>query len=150
MGWPTESYSGVDAMTKLHELSGDDYLSLPKLSRDEVKVLSFSDFWDGMLNGLIEYEAVVYWCQMCHDYESDDQPFYRRFLVIELSAEQLAEEQYWDALFMEKIGTHLTGLKPKELWNESFEPSSKRKPRDFSSNEVVGWFEEPLPDARQP
>jgi hypothetical protein len=131
-------------MTKLSQVRGEDYLSLPRLSRDDVKVLWTVDFWDGMISGIVEYKSMAYWAQMCHDYENDDQPFYRRYLVIELSDEEVAEERYWHKLFMEKVGTHPTDVKPKEIWNEFFEPYGKRNPLDLSNNEVTGWFEEPL------
>ena len=28
------------------------------------------------------------------------------------------------------------------MWNEFYEPHKMRKPRDFSNNFVVGWFED--------
>jgi hypothetical protein len=130
-------------MPKLSEVSGDDYLNLPQLNRSEVNVLWADDFWDGYLSGLLEYHSGKYWFQMCKDFDSDDQLFYRRFLVIELSEEQLAEEQFWEDLFQEKVGIY-PNKQPEEMWHEFYEPYKNRKPRDLSNNSVIGWFENPL------
>lgn len=131
--------------TTLHEISGDNYVNLPQLPALDANVISVNDFSDPE-KGLVEYEGRVYWFQMCHDYDSYDQPYYRRFLVVKLTDEQLAEEQYWHDLFLEKIGTYDTGgLKPKQSWSEYYVPYRKRVPPDLSNNEVLGWWEQPLP-----
>ena len=70
-------------------------------------------------------------------------------------AEQLKEEEYWHALFEEKVSTassydenerrHLSSdhshLRPYEHHHEFYDEQKKnRKDRDFSNNEVIGYF----------
>ena len=71
----------------------------------------------------------------------------RRFLVLELSPQQLAEEEYWHELFREKVGTHCDydeahlEVKPQEKHHEFYEAYQKRAKPDYSTNRVIGWFE---------
>src|SRR6266704_872833 len=95
-------------MVRLSELSEQDsYLQLPRIDRSEITLLWASDWWDGPKSGLLRYEGTKYWFELCS--ESDDPQFadyYRRFLIIQLSDEQMEEEEYWHELFREKVGHH--------------------------------------------
>lgn len=83
--------------------------------------------------------------------ESDEESYHRRFAIIELSEAQLREEESWHELFKEKVGNHtdydahgnrfIGDITPRELWKEFYDKYSSRKPRDYSNNLVVGWFE---------
>jgi hypothetical protein len=83
--------------------------------------------------------------------DPDLRDYYRRFLIVELSDEQLREKEYWHNLFREKVGTHTDfevqgktleeKLKPKETWDEFYRPYQQRKEVDLSDNLVIGWFE---------
>ena len=77
--------------------------------------------------------------------------FYRRFLIIELSQEQLWEEESWHTLFQKKVGFHtdygrnkreeLVRLKPRQLQEEFYELYRRRSPLSIDDNPVTGWFE---------
>ena len=130
----------------------DTYIRLPKIDQGEVQLLWHCDYWDGPKSGLLLYNGKKHWFQVYQ--ESDDSDFrdyYRRFLIIELSEAQLKEEEYWHALFQEKVGTHTDyvpqgkshaeQLKPRELWHEFYEAYQKRQQLDLSQNHIVGWYE---------
>jgi hypothetical protein len=130
----------------------EDYLRLPKIDKSEVKLLWHSDYWDGPTSGMLLYRGKKRWFQVCD--ESDDpglRDYYRRFLIVELSDRQLEEEEYWQGLFREKVGTHtdheLQGesqkgrVNPKEMWDGFYEPYQKRVKLDLSQNTVLGWYE---------
>ena len=134
-------------MTRVADIVGEkEYLSLPRLQQTELKLLWHAGYWDGPIDGMVSYNGSKYWFQMC-----DDEEYYRRFLLVMLSQEQLEEEKYWHELFRRKVGRHTdyddqgkrpTGaIKPKELAKEFYEAYKTRRPRDLSNNEVIGWFE---------
>jgi hypothetical protein len=141
-------------MTNLYELSQkDDYLNLPQVSKSEIRLLWHSGYWDGPLSGLLLSQGEKYWFQLADERSSYDENILpRRFLIIELLADQLHALESWHEFFQEKVGTHtnydeagkrtIGALKPKELWNEFYEAYAKREQEDFSHNEVIGWFAE--------
>ena len=131
---------------------GNSYQSLPKLDRSELSLLWYSDFWDGPKSGLLLLQGGKYWFQMFEESQDPDlADFYRRFLVVELTEEQLSEEEQWHALFQEKVGRHtdyglnrreeLAKLRPRHIQEEFYSLYRERKPLDINSNPVVGWFE---------
>lgn len=121
------------------------YAHLPRLDRSEVRLLWHSGFWDGPINGLCLFQGRKCWFEMCEDGAS-----YRRFLVLELTAEELADEERWHALFREHVGTHTDYgtdeagvVHLRERWAAFYEPFGKRPRVDYSRNPAVGWFEVP-------
>ena len=101
---------------------------------------------------MLLYQDEKYWFEIVAESDDPDfQDYYRRFLIIELSDQQLQEEEYWHELFREKVGNHtdyeLQGiphkekLKPKDIWDEFYEPYQRRTEIDLSNNVVVGWYE---------
>ena len=92
------------------------------------------------------------WFQVIAENEDEDlSGWYRRFAIIRLTADQLAEEERWHRLFRENVGWHTDymkeaadrheGIRPREQWNTFYEPYKTRVPLDVSSNEVLAWFE---------
>ena len=118
----------------------DGYRSLPKLPKTFVRLLWHSDYWDGPLSGLLEYEGKKYWYAKCDENDADES-WYRRFLTIELSEEQIAEEEHWHKLFQQHVRPGPHKLRPKEEWRLFYEPYKARTPRDLEGNQVIGWFE---------
>lgn len=126
----------------------DAYLALPQIEKAAVRWQWPCDFWDGPITGVVLYEGVKYWAQQCAEHV-EAEPWYRRYLIIELSEEQLQDEEYWHRLFEEKVGTHTCShlaaearkVKREDHWREFYEPYQQRTPPDFSQNRVVGWFE---------
>jgi hypothetical protein len=120
---------------------------LTQLDMNDIRLLWHSGYWDGALTGLLLYEGCKYWFENYDDPEATR----RRYLVIELTDEELWEAEYWHELFREKVGTHTDyaddgrhrsgSVKPKDRWNEFYEPFQKRVPADYSENTVIGWFE---------
>jgi hypothetical protein len=148
-------------MIKLADLSKDYLTQLPQITEEEVRILWHNDYYDGPRNGVLLYRDKAYCFQLQED-DPDSLPhsdkineaetgWYARFLVIELTDEQLQEEKYWNDLFRQKVGTHWDydengkytkgELRPREMWEKFYSAVKDRKPLDLSDNTVVGWFE---------
>src|SRR5262249_2887200 len=109
-------------MIRLTDIPGPkDYLQLPKIDRERVRLLWHDDYYDGPLSGMFLYEGVECWFQDC-EWGGPDQEFYRRFLILRLSPEQHAEEQCWhDLEFPTKSGQGVNGFSVRT-------PPGKRTP----------------------
>jgi hypothetical protein len=154
-------------MIKLRDLPEDFYLDyyrqLPQIDERDVRLLWHNDYYDGPLNGILLYQGKMCWFQIFHALRTDEvrsredkdgiawNDHFVRYLLVELSEEQVKEEKYWHELFQKKVSTRSdydenghrkTGeVKPKEMWNEFYEPYKMRKPSDLSNNLVLGWFQ---------
>ena len=139
-------------MTYQEAIKHDAYTSLPKLGKGDVTFLWYSDFWDGPKSGMALYQGRKYWFQLFQESQHPDlSDFYRRFLLIDLSDEQLSEEERWHALFQEKVGRHMdfgtnqrdeiNRLKPPTVQEEFYSRYKQRKPMQIDDNTVVAWFE---------
>ena len=122
------------------------------IKRKDVKYLWHCDYWDGPISGICLYDGEKCWFDQVKEYNNRS----RTFKVIRLTAEQLKEEEYWHALFEEKVsvGTSYdenerrctledgkTYLRSYELHHEFYDEQKKnRKKQDFSKNEVIGYF----------
>jgi hypothetical protein len=123
----------------------------PRIDRAEVRLLWYCDFWDGPRSGMLVYRGEECWFEVVAENEGDLIGWYRRFAVLRLSHEQHAEEVRWHELFRRCVGRHtdfnasgretLGTMEPKERHAEFYDAYSQRTPPDFSSNEVLGWFE---------
>ena len=72
------------------QLKENQYIQLPKLNRNEIEILFVSDFWDGPMTGMLFYRSKKYWFEVCSEsIETDYNDYYRRFLVIKLTGEQI-------------------------------------------------------------
>jgi hypothetical protein len=138
--------------------SGGVYRDLPQIAFEAVTLLWHDDFWDGPLSGLLLWQGERLWFQMQEQYEPPDDadttpwPWYRRYLVVRLTPEQLREEEGWHDLFRKCVGTHtdyqsngqrveVGAVQPKERHAEFYDAYSQRVPMNLTMNEVVGWFE---------
>jgi hypothetical protein len=145
-------------MTKLCELVGESgYLGVPKLDRRKVKLLWVVDFYDAPLSGMALYEEKKQWYQMYNREEwlsggDEVKPIY---LLIDLSDEQLREEEYWHDRFVREVWNGWDydedevalwhrpekvkhGTSSAEEFGTVYEA---RSPQNFSENMVIGWFE---------
>jgi antitoxin (DNA-binding transcriptional repressor) of toxin-antitoxin stability system len=118
----------------------DGYIAVPQIPGDQVQILWHVDFWDGPRSGVLLYRDERYWFEVVAENDSDGGDWYRRFAVVRLTAQELAEEQRWEQLFREKVGYN-PELQPRERWHEFYNPYKSRTPLDLSRNEVLGWFE---------
>jgi hypothetical protein len=130
----------------------EDYLRTPQIAREDVRLLWHVDFWDGPRSGMLVYHGEECWFQIVAESEDADSDWYRRFVVLRLTADQHTEEFRWHELFRTNVGVDTdydeqeqrptTGyLWPREHWHTFYDPYRLRTPPDFSGNEVVGWFE---------
>ncbi len=135
-------------MITLSEVYEKNYLQLPRIERADVKLLWADGYWDGPLSGVLLYQGREYWFQMILDLVDDEFVDYRKYAIVELTDDQLGEEEYWHNLFREMVADysdengHLgTGVKPQETWDTYYEARAEAKPREYSTNPVIGWFQ---------
>jgi hypothetical protein len=135
----------------LSELSGPkDYLGLPHLNKRDIRILWHSDFWDMPVNGLLLYQGERYWFQASEDVRYNDAANVI-YLVIQLSRQQVEEQEHWHDLFRQKVGTHtdydehgnrdMSAQKPRSTHREFYDVYDKRNKLDLTSNQVIGWVE---------
>jgi hypothetical protein len=116
----------------------------PRLPHEELRLLWISGFWDGALSGALIYRGRLRWFEYCGETN-----YVRRYLVLELSEDEVAEEERWHALFVEHVGSHWDvgdgktrgEVKPSEEHEKFYAPYGKRQPPDYSRNPILGWFE---------
>jgi hypothetical protein len=103
-----------------------------------IEMLFFIDWYDGPLSGVARYGGTEY------RFEAEgrkDEAFAlrmkdRRFFLYPTTAEEPADEEYWQQLYDE----HVAGTKPEsEKWR-FYEPYEKRQGPDYTSREAIGWF----------
>jgi hypothetical protein len=126
--------------------------SLRKLGAGDFALLWHSDFWDGPISGMLEYNGKEHWFEMIQENESTDaKQWYRRYAVVRLAADQLDRECKVHQDFQRHVGTHcdyvqdrrnLQGLHPQEQWHLFYDEHSEYCcSRRFEQAEVVAWFE---------
>ena len=130
--------------------TADGYHRVPRVERNDVRLLWHSDFWDGPRSGMLLYKGEECWFELFAE-NDDPREWYRRFAILRLSFDQLAEEHRWHELFRRCVGTHtdynheeertIGAVRPREFHAEFYDEYRKRTPRDFSLCEVLGWFE---------
>jgi hypothetical protein len=140
-------------MTRLLELATtEDLVRLPKIDWHSAKLLWHDDYCDGPTSGLFLYQNKRYWFQVFDKSEDSNSPdYFRRFVILELTENQMKEEVHWHELFVEKVGTHtdydesgkrvIGALKPKENWHEFYDAYEKRQKPNLLNNIVIGWAE---------
>jgi len=137
----------LDDIRKSGDLSGVEEIVV-----DDIRLLWHSNFWDGILSGMLNYNEKKYW------FECIDQTVYggkRQFAVIDLTQEQLMVEEKWHQLFRDNVGTHCDydengqrdfgEVKPQhlhKLYYEPFKAFRKENPKDYSYNKVMVFFKE--------
>jgi hypothetical protein len=127
-----------------------DYEQYPERKLEEIRLLWDSDYWDGPLSGLLLLDGRKYWYQMVEEGSEPYTEFYRRFAIVELTGEQLAEEEKWHRLFQEKVGRHtdydaagkrnLGSVLPQRTWNEFYDAFKQWQQPNYLENRIVGWF----------
>lgn len=145
------------------ELPKDYRSKLAQIDEHQLRIMWHCGWYDGPLTGVIAYKNKPHWFQILdQDNEefrtyTDEQgvewlDWYRRYLLLELSEGQYQEELYWHNLFRGKVGTYWDydeegnrkrggSFKPREMHSEYYDAVKNKKPRDFTKNIVVGWFE---------
>ncbi len=126
-----------------------DYLKVPELDKNEIRMLWHVGFWDVPTSGVLEYRGRRYWFQTTEDLQQSESADLK-YLVVQLSERQLAEEEHWHNLFRQKVGTHtdydeqghreIGALRPGSSHHEFYNAYKQRARPDLSSNEVIGWY----------
>ncbi len=130
----------------------DGYKRAPQIPRDDVRFLWHVDYWDGPRSGVLEYRGERCWFQVVAENEEDAPQWYRHFVIVRMSAKQLAEEERWHELFRQHVGVHtdydesgrerpIGALRPRAQWHHFYDAAAQRTRLDLSGNEVLGWFE---------
>lgn len=116
---------------------------------ENVKMLYYSDYWDGPLTGLCEYENKYYWYDNTIDDEYDEEneewkP--RVYNLKEIEPWQLSYELYWHSLFVTNVAAYTEF--DKQLINDRFiidinfykKKKKEYKKIDYSKNKIIGTF----------
>jgi hypothetical protein len=125
------------------------------LPRIKVRFLWHNNWWDGPLAGMCEYKDQMYWYALHHENYGKNAKYWRRYVVVKLTPEQLAEELKWHKLFIEKVGDHFdcderghrkrSELKPYHRHHEFYDEFDKIKDtlRGYEEKPemAIGWFE---------
>ena len=121
-----------------------DQAAHARILLDELQLLWVDDYYDGPLSGMLTYRNRL------HRYECPDGPMAieRRYVIRELSDEEIADEQYWHELFVRHVGDHMTfrndgqrgAVRPSSEHSKFYEPYGKRTTPDYSMRPIVGWF----------
>jgi hypothetical protein len=141
-------------MTRVSDLkSPNEFLYLNKIARREIKLCWHDDYLHGPITGMLKYQNRKYWFHMCDENTQTigELLWHRRYLIIELTNEQIEEEEYWHKLFREKVGTHTDydeqgymnkgEIFSQESQAEFYQAYQQRVEPDFSTNILIGWFE---------
>lgn len=133
---------------KIYEYKEVDVGQVPKLLGSQVEWLWIWDYWDGPLSGMVKHNGSWYWCFCFSETEKrfkkkkkSQNAWFRRFLIVELTSEQLADEKYWNDLFCRHVRTDTTSyearrsnieIEPTNNHKLFYEPYSKRAKPDYS------------------
>ena len=109
----------------------EEILALPEIPRSEFKLLWYSNYWDGMLSGMLLYKGKKYWYSYFDevtDYakwdeekeELEDLGWYRKFAIIEMNQEQIDKAEYWHDLFFKYVAVYSTFDENEELLGKEF------------------------------
>lgn len=141
-------------MTTVGDLRAiDDLLSLPRVGRTALPLGYAADYYDGPISGLLQYQDTLCWFEVYDPHPSDDAD--RVYMIVALSPVQSEQEEYWHAIFQDKVGRHwdydheeqgdgLAGIArrmaPPESHHQFYDQYNAHPPRDLSPNHVLGWF----------
>lgn len=137
---------------------------------ENVKIIFHSDYYDGPLDGICEYQGKLYrfdckefggWCGPPPADGSDDCSYVKReYNVKEIEMWQLAYALYWHCLFITNCGQYYRHKDDIEFINERFnlpviknsqyhleygenfyqKQKEEYKKIDYSQNKIIGWF----------
>lgn len=111
-----------------------------------LKIVFAINWWDGPLEGMCLHNNEKHWFH-CED--EDGEGFWRRFSIIKLTPEQVADEEKWHEFFKEKVGESFpyadgirvkneTPLKPQSMWHEFYDVYKDRiKPEYHLKTECI-------------
>ncbi|MDF2696084.1 MAG: hypothetical protein K0S65_4467 [Labilithrix sp.] len=130
-------------MTKLPEV---ELAAVRKIAPDELRLLWVNDWYDRPLEAVIEHEGATCLMVLHQKDVLPEAPY--RWLIVKLTAEQLAEEERWHALYVERVGDHWCfhgpdHVAPVDAGSEDPFVAYRRRPeREVPVDDVVGWADE--------
>jgi hypothetical protein len=137
-------------LTRAGITGAEEVMRVPRIDREEVRLLWHSDYWDGPLSGMLAYRGEECWFEAVAENDPAGR-WCRRFVLLRLSAGQRADEVRWHGLFREHVGHHtdyddrggrpVGSVHPPEKWPGFYDAYRRRTPPDYSANAVLGWFE---------
>jgi hypothetical protein len=108
------------------------------------------------MSGMLLIDGETCWFEMIVENENEHEKWYRRFAIIRLSPDQLAEERNWHDLFRQHVGMHTdyendghrkaNAILPQEGWHHFYDRYNQRTKPDYSVNTILGWFETKVDD----
>lgn len=128
------------------------------------------NYWDGPISGVGTYKDKTVWFEQCAEYEWTaedklksrldeewDPPWYRRYVVLDLTMLQILRLRFDHMLFRMLVGHHTDyknnsgtkprgtkprGTKPQWMWKFFYKYRSVFKHElNILDNKVLGWFE---------
>lgn len=124
---------------------------LEKIPTEEIRILYSNDHWDGPLEGMCKWKEKNYYFYWPGIMNEKGDEIDRKFVLIDLTDEQLKEEEKIHKLFLEKIGDHYVyvngkmkehGASGDELSAEEFYQENEKSPAfEVGQDQLVGWFE---------
>ena|GEM_PF-3797630 len=153
-------------MIQWHEASKKGgYLKVPEVNSTKIRFRWHGRWYDGPLDGMCIFEGKKYWFsegEQLDEFTRDRidscgeqvRDYFRRYFLIELTADQLEEKEHWHKLSAEMGGIGSEYDETTQRWARTpnpnvskeasanyFEMVANAKPTDLSRNTVVGWFE---------
>ncbi len=138
---------------KYGEIKDPEGSALPKAVRSEVRKIWFDDFWDVPRNGLALYRGEKLWFESVWA-----DPLDRRFWLMRLAPDQLAEQERLHELYRQHIGTDqdfagpgfrsansppLLGAAADEtVYEEARETHREKCTFRWTDAELVAWFDD--------
>ncbi len=139
-----------------------NYQTFPKVTG--YRLLWHIDYHDGPRDGICEYNGKKYFFSQCDDWFYDEfgnnknqfddgvRPSWRRrYVLIELTPEQLNEEMQTHKLFQQFVGVHtdydaagkrtVGETRPDTEWHKFYDVHENKPPKDYTKNKIIGWFE---------
>lgn len=122
----------------------------PQVPSSSVRLLWHSDYYDGPLSGMCRYRGEDLWFRM-FDENQRHGGWHRRFDLVRLTADELADERRWHDLFRRCVGHHcdydekgrraVGMVHPSAMHAEFYDAARNRASRDYKNNPIVGWFQ---------
>jgi hypothetical protein len=104
---------------------------IPKLQIKFKDILWWSNFWDGPLEGMLEYQG-----EKCYYKFAAETIIHRRFLVLRLTKEQLESEERQHAMFVDIVTNG-----PVSGHHRWYDYKKTIGEINLEDNLVLGWFQ---------
>ncbi len=126
-------------------INSKDYNRVPEIM-DKIEVIYHSDFWDGIISGIVRIKSKLFWMEMLEENEHDTD-WDRKFAIVILNENQLEKELAVHRDFQRFVGVncdHVFLKLPPELLTgkkDFLYVKHKKyiKDKGFENNQILGW-----------